>query len=325
MQELKVSKREAGQRLDKYLRRFLNQAPDSFIYKMLRKKNITLNEKKASGSEKLVEDDNIKLFLSDDTIAKFSEAIDVANNLTLDIIFEDEDVVFINKPAGVLSQKASVDDVSMNEYLISYLVENQAISMRELATFHPAICNRLDRNTSGLLLAGKSMAGLQGLSDMLKQRTMRKFYMCLVKGVVEKGNHIKGYLKKDEQKNKVRISEDEIKNGEQIETAYEPLGNNGEITLLKVELITGKTHQIRSHLNAIGHPLVGDHKYGDKKVNEAFKTKYKLHHHLLHSWFIEFGEIKGDLKGLSKRKFIAPAPPIFEEILKAEHLEEHNE
>ena len=322
MQTLKISSREAGQRLDKFLLKFLNQAPSSFVYKMLRKKNIVLNGKKCDGSEKISENDQIKLFLSDETIAKFSKPLEVVKSIRLDIIYEDEDVIFINKPAGVLSQKADVTDVSMNEYLISYLLESGSISEADLKTFRPAVCNRLDRNTSGMILAGKTMVGLQELSQMLKSRSLDKYYLCLVKGVVDKRALIKGYLHKDEKSNKVTISSDAGADDSYIETAYKPLCGNGDVTLLEVELITGRTHQIRSHLASIGHAIVGDGKYGNKRINEQFKAKYGLKYQLLHSWRICFDK-DCKLEGLADKAFVATLPKHFTEILKTEHLEEY--
>ena len=323
MQIINVQAREAGQRLDKFLARFLNQAPKSFIYKMLRKKNIVLNGKKADGNEKINKNDEIKLFLADETIAKFSKQLVIEDSIPLDIIYEDEDVLFLNKPLGILSQKATDSDISMNEYLISYLIGYKQLTPAELATFHPAVCNRLDRNTSGMLLAGKTILGLQELSRMLKLRTMQKYYLCLVMGSVTDSAAIKGYLTKNEKDNKVTITKDASTNGALIETSYEPLCSNKEVTLLKVELITGRTHQIRSHLASMGHPIVGDRKYGNIAINKLFKAKYQLQNQLLHAWYILFGRDCGALKALSQQSFYAKLPSQFEDIIREEHLEEY--
>ena len=156
MQEIKITEQEAGQRFDKLLGKYLNKAPKSFLYKMLRKKNITLNGKKASGNEKLAKGDCVKLFLSDETIQKFSEAFSGYTNVSLDILYEDADIILINKPVGMLSQKAARSDESLVEHLISYLIQSHALTEEDLRTFRPSICNRLDRNTSGIVAAGKS-------------------------------------------------------------------------------------------------------------------------------------------------------------------------
>ena len=197
MRQLMVSERDAGQRLDKFLGKYLDKAPKSFIYKMLRKKNITLNGKKADGSEKLVKADEIKLFLAEETIANFMEQkkkealSDTTANMqkekiTLDILYEDENVLIINKPAGMLSQKAQKEDVSLIEHLTAYLLESGQLTEEELKTFHPGICNRLDRNTSGIIIAGKTLLGLQTMSELLRARTVDKYYQCIVKGKVVK-------------------------------------------------------------------------------------------------------------------------------------------
>lgn len=205
MQEIIVSANEAGQRFDKLLAKYLNEAPKSFIYKMLRKKNIVLNGKKATGNEKLVVGDSVKLFLADDTIAKFSKMRIVRTNTKLDIVYEDDDVLFINKPVGMLSQKANMQDESVVEHIISYMLESRQITEEELRSFKPSICNRLDRNTSGLLVAGKSLIGLQTMGELFKERSLKKYYRCYVNGDVKKREFIKGYLTKDEITNKVSI------------------------------------------------------------------------------------------------------------------------
>ena len=154
MQEIIVSANEAGQRFDKLLAKYLNEAPKSFIYKMLRKKNILLNGKKATGNEKLEVGDSVKLFLADETIEKFSKLIVVKTKAKLDIVYEDENVLLINKPVGMLSQKAEAKDESLVEHIISYMMESGQLTEADLRKFKPSICNRLDRNTSGLVVAG---------------------------------------------------------------------------------------------------------------------------------------------------------------------------
>lgn len=322
MQSLIISEKEAGQRLDKYLQKYLKLAPKSFIYKMLRKKNIVMNDKKASGSEKLAPQDNVKLYLSDATIDNFSKTEATAQSIPLDVIYEDEHVIFLNKPAGMLSQKATAADVSMNEYLISYLVEHGSITEADLRTFKPAVCNRLDRNTSGLLLAGKSMPGLQCLSQLLKERTIKKYYFCLVIGEIKEQQHLCGYLYKNQQSNKVNIYPEAFPGADYIETAYEPLCGNRNFTLLKVTLITGRTHQIRAHLASIGHPVAGDPKYGNTKINRKLREQYGIKRQLLHAGRLSFGPQTGVLKPLSNQTFEAKIPSDFEMVIKMEHLEE---
>ena len=321
MQELHVTENEAGQRLDKLLAKFLNQAPKSFLYKMMRKKNIVLNGKKCTGNEKLKQGDSIKLFFSDETIEKFSAgtyAIPKKEKINmLPIIYEDEQVLLMNKPVGVLSQKAKDSDVSAVEILINYLMETDQLSKEQFRTFHPSICNRLDRNTSGILVAGKTLPALQEMNRFFKERTIAKYYRCLVKGrVIKNEEYIKGYLVKDQKTNKVSITKKKTEEGVPIETEYCVIQSNDEVSLLEVHLITGKTHQIRAHLASIGHPIIGDYKYGDKQINEMYRQAYGLKSQLLHAYRLEMPLSNGSLAYLNDKKFVAELPDKFIKICK---------
>lgn len=321
MQELHVTANEAGQRLDKFLAKFLNQAPKSFLYKMMRKKNIVLNGKKCTGNEKLKQGDSIKLFFSDETIEKFSAGTYVTPKKEkinmLPIIYEDEQVLLMNKPVGVLSQKAKDSDVSAVEILINYLIETNQLSKEQFRTFHPSICNRLDRNTSGILVAGKTLPALQEMNRFFKERTIAKYYRCLVKGrVIKNEDYIKGYLVKDQKTNKVSITKKKTEEGVPIETEYCVIQSNDEVSLLEVHLITGKTHQIRAHLASIGHPIIGDYKYGDKQINEMYRQEYGLKSQLLHAYRLEMPSSDGSLAYLNDKKFVAELPDKFIKICK---------
>lgn len=318
MQEIIVTANEAGQRFDKMLAKYLNEAPKSFLYKMLRKKNIVLNGKKASGNEKLVVGDRIKLFLSEETITKFSKVQIVRTTAQLDIIYEDEDVLLVNKHVGMLSQKAEADDESLVEHIISYLLETNQITEEELRKFRPSVCNRLDRNTSGLVVAGKSLTGLQKMGELFKMRSLKKYYRCIVAGEIRKREYIKGFLTKDNRTNKVCITDTAQEESQPIETEYEPIWTDGKFTLLEVHLITGRTHQIRAHLASQGHPIVGDYKYGNRRLNETFRLKYALTSQLLHSYRLEMPVCTEELKQLSEKQFQAPVPELFQKILKEE-------
>lgn len=325
MREYQIGSNEAGQRLDKYLAKLLDEAPKSFFYKMLRKKNIVLNGKKATGNEKLSQGDVVKLFLSDETIGKFqkNEAVSVKKAVALDILYEDEHILLINKPVGMLSQRAQKGEDSLVEYLIAYLLDSGQLTPEDLKTFRPSVCNRLDRNTSGIVAAGKTLAGLQELSRLFHDRTIHKYYLCLVKGEIKKKNFIKGYLHKDRKCNKVRIVQQKLPDSVPIETEYEPLASNGALSLVKVRLITGRTHQIRSHLASIGHPIVGDGKYGDERCNETFRARYGLKHQLLHAGKLELPRLEGALAAVSEKTFYGPLPEEFQKILKGEAVGEN--
>lgn len=319
MREIIIGVNESGQRLDKFLSKYMSLAPKSFFYKMMRKKNITLNGKKVSGAEKLSEGDAVKLFLSDETISKFSESSPVpqrkkAPSGKLDILYEDANTLFINKPVGMLSQKATKDDISLVEYVTEYLLDSHQITVEELRTFRPSICNRLDRNTSGIVSAGKTLAALQELGAMFRERSMKKYYLCLVKGIVKEGAHISGFLTKDSSTNTVVLRQEMTEGAARIETEYRPLGTGEGVTLLEVHLITGKTHQIRAHMASTGHPIIGDYKYGDRKLNDRYKREYALSSQLLHSVRLVIPECSGTLAGLSGKVITAPLPELFRRI-----------
>ena len=320
-----IEKNEAGQRLDKFLAKYMNEASKSFFYKMMRKKNITLNGKKCEGNEKLAEGDVVKLFLAEDTIEKFSSVqVQEVKKVDLDILYEDDEIILVNKPAGMLSQKAKETDESLVEYLIDYLLDSGKLTKEDLRSFRPSVCNRLDRNTSGIVAAGKSLAGLQMLSGVFKDRSIHKYYQCLVSGEIRDVKTVDGWLLKDEKKNQVRILTDveakrfEGKGGDEepkrIRTKYEPIATDGRFTLLRVTLLTGRSHQIRAHLASLGHPIVGDFKYGGvSKVNPSGRTvKYQL----LHSYRLEFPKLAEPFAYLSMKVFEAPLPGYFGSVLK---------
>ncbi len=322
MQSYIIGSNEAGMRLDRLIERLLPSAGKGFAYKMLRKKNIVLNGKRAEGPERLNEGDEVKFFLSDETFTGFGGIIGSNSNekkaaalsavtggfdFSAQIIYEDRDVILVNKPEGILSQKASEDDISLNEYLIGYLREKGVFDPRTSAVFRPAVCNRLDRNTSGIVCCGVSMNGLRELSKMFRDRTVHKYYLALCKGSIREPGHKKAYLVKDGKTNKVRILDHESGDSQVIETAWKPLEAIEDATWLEVELFTGKSHQIRAQLSSIGHPIAGDSKYGDEMFNRTMRDRFRIRTQALYAYRIVFPADCG-LEGIAGKEFSIDVP-----------------
>lgn len=338
---LRVEKDDAGQRLDKYLKRCLREAQGGFLYKMLRKKNIVLNGKKVSGSELLNENDEVTLFLSDETYVKFGGVLETAGQSDaetvqyqkayetlkgIEVVFETADVLVLNKPAGILSQKAQAADFSVNEWMIGYLLETKKLPPKALKMFKPSVCNRLDRNTSGLLVCGKTLAGSRYLSSIIKDKSLQKYYYTFVAGAFSLNTRTDGWLCKNVKTNKVAVyqTEADIPNtlrqtAAYIDTAFRAVKTistgNGKITLLEVQLFTGKTHQIRAQLSALGYPVLGDRKYGSRRENEAFYDT-GVRNQLLHAYKLVFP--KNDdarFADLSQKTLTCSLPMQFERLM----------
>ena len=209
-------------------------------------------------------------------------------------------------------------DVSLNEWMIGYLLARDSSLRNDLPTFRPSVCNRLDRNTSGIVLCGKSLAGLQFLNACIRERSVGKFYRTICVGEINQPHRLVGWLVKDTVHNKVQIVSEKAAAGEEavlVQTAYTPIAVSSGYTLLEVELLTGKSHQIRAQMAAIGHPLLGDMKYGRDEVNRQFKEKHGLKYHLLHACSVKFPEgISEYGSPLAGKTFIAPCPKAFLEL-----------
>ena len=302
MKQIIIDGSFSGQRLDRVLKKYLVNATDGFIYKMLRKKNIKLNDSGAKGKEILNSGDVISIYFSDETLDKFTGRSDPASMTKKqpipplkkdEIIYEDNDILIIDKPVGELSQKADKNDISINERMLSYLGKNHAKG--DDISFKPGIANRLDRNTSGIILAGKTLQGARLLSEFIKRRTIKKYYLALLDGKPDLNDcgsvTVEAYIIKNKKTNTVSVFNEKTDGAVPIKMKYRPADetmkntyrnyckNNdindelsGDKALVEVELITGKTHQIRAYFSYISHPLSGDAKYGSGSVQD-YKNK----------------------------------------------------
>lgn len=320
MKEIVIREEQAGQRLDKFLRRYLPGAGSGFLYRMMRKKNIVLNGKKASGRELLRNGDSVRIYFSDETYRHFRGTADgdrAEDGPVLDssmILYEDEHLIAVDKPPGLLSQKSRPEDVSLVEYLQGYLKDSGG------GLFTAGVANRLDRNTSGIVLAGKDNASARELAEAIRRRTIRKFYCAACMGLITRAARANGYLVKDHRTNTVRILPDrpEGERAYRIETAYRPLAVYEFpecVTLIEVELITGRTHQIRAHLASCGHPLIGDPRYGALRQNRFFERNFHLRRQFLHAARMEFPKMDGILKNESGLVVRSPLPDDLAAVL----------
>ncbi len=330
MQSFQIGKNEAGQRLDKFLHKFMPSVTHSFICKMLRKKNIVLNGKKVEGREILAVDDTVSFFFSDETYHLFTGNGKVSGGISntehfgsyhkayemlhdISVIYDDKDILILNKPAGILTQKSKPEDITLNEWMIGYLLYHNKITEEALKTFKPSVQNRLDRNTSGLVLCGVSLRGSQMLSKLIHDRAIKKFYVTIVKGEITTPGVLNGTLQKNEKQNKVTISVGDI--GKDIITAFKPVSHGKDYTYMEIELITGKPHQIRAHMASIGHPILGDPKYGDRNWNQTYFKKTGTNRQLLHAYRVVFPPMAEPFCHLSNQEWIAELPKDIQEVI----------
>ncbi|MDD4842998.1 MAG: RluA family pseudouridine synthase [Anaerotignum sp.] len=317
MKEIKITKNEENQRLDKFLLKYMNKASKAFIYKLLRKKRIKYNGKKAEGNELLQAGDSLSLYLSEETMASFMEEKIVPEAVRhFAVIYEDDDVLAVAKPAGLLTHpEKSEDKDTLIDQVLFYLYQNGQYTPSLESTFTPALCNRLDRNTSGIVLAGKTLKGVQGLNEAIREKQVDKYYLTMVVGEIKEAGEISSFLSKDEGKNQVRVSDEAGTDGKESITRYRPVAYSNGYTLLEIQLITGKTHQIRAHMQDMKHAVVGDRKYGDPKVNQEFRQSFGLSNQFLHGARLVFSNIGGSLGYLKGKTLTAPLPKVFQQII----------
>lgn len=267
-----VTKNDAGQRLDKFLTKTYRNLPMSLLYKAIRKKDIRLNGKRCEAADRLKEGDQIYLFLPDDALEIAPPTYEFMHaSRQLDIVYEDEHVLLLNKKAGLLVHPDNHEYADTLIFRVQrYLYEKGEYNPADEQSFAPALVNRIDRNTSGIVMAAKTAVALRVLNQKLKEREIEKYYLCIVHGKMPKAEDtLEAFLEKNESQNRVYISDTQKQGARTIRTRYKVLEERGDLSLLEIHLLTGRTHQIRAHLASIGHPLLGDGKYGTNALNKG--------------------------------------------------------
>ena len=310
---LSITAKDANQRVDKYIKKYLNDAPLSFIYKLFRKKDIKINKHWVKENYILQDGDELSVYITDKQLEEFNKPKEIQKvNLDEKIIYEDENILIIDKPKGLLVHGDEKEKtITLANKVLNYLYYKGEYDPSNKG-FTPAPAHRLDRNTSGLVVFAKNLVSLQELEDLFKNKeNIVKEYLALVKGKVDGKLEIDAPLLKDEKTGIVKVS----KNGKSALSIVEKSKFYGDFTLVNVQILTGRTHQIRVHLAYVNHPVIGDSKYGDFKINKEFKELYNYDSQFLHAYKLTFKKIEGKLAYLSNKTFVSNLPKKEQKIL----------
>ena len=292
-------------------------APTNFIYKMFRKKDIKVNGKKVNEKYILKNNDVVEMFLYEDKFKEFTATKNIYNvQKTFKVLYEDNHVLIVYKPAGLLVHEDKNESVNtLTNQVLSYLANKNELDLSRENTFMPGPVHRLDRNTSGIVIFGKTLGALQVLNEMIKQRhCIEKSYLTICKGKVNQKRNLKGYIVKLDDQAQVKLVSKDYPGALTMETIVKPVKYNNDYSKVEVTLVTGRMHQIRVHLSSIDHPIIGDRKYGDFELNKFVKKEFGLNHQLLHAYKIRFVKSFGILAYLQDKEIVCPVPKLFEKI-----------
>ena len=281
LRTLYITRNDAGQRLDKFLSKAVKAMPKSLMYKGIRTKKIKVNRKRAEIGYILEEGDTVELFISEEFFSdNASDSAFMKLTPKLDIVYEDENIMLLDKRPGLIVHSDDEEDVNtLISHVKAYLYRKGEYNPEDEQSFAPALCNRIDRNTGGIVIAAKNAEALRIMNEKIRNDELSKFYLAAVHGhMPKKADTLHGYLRKDQANNIVDISTVKKPGYKEIITKYRVLDEKNDLSLVEVELVTGRTHQIRAHFSSIGHPLLGDGKYGvnrdDKKLGYKFQALY---------------------------------------------------
>ncbi len=304
MRSFTIGKNDAGQRVNKFIEKAVPALPGSLMHKYIRLKYIKLNRKRCKAEDKLVEGDVLELWINDEFFGGPQQELAFLKVPTaLNIVYEDENILLVDKKPGLVvhqDERGSAD--TLINRILHYLYDKGEYTPEQENSFVPALCNRIDRNTGGIVIAAKNAEALRILNQKVKDRELKKLYLCLIHGVMEpKAGTLRDYLLKDSSQNQVKVYSKQVKDSKTIITKYRTLKTNGKYSLLEVDLKTGRTHQIRAHMAFYGHPLAGDTKYGRNRDNKDNPFPYQA----LYSYklIFEFETDGGILQYLNGRSF----------------------
>lgn len=309
--KIEIGANEANQRIDKFLRKFLKDVPLGAIYKSLRKGDVRVNEVKIKEKYILSLGDIVEIR---DITSDIKEKKLVRAEANMKITYEDENILIVEKWPGVLVHSDSdKGEPTLTDYVLTYLNDKGDYIPEKEITFTPAPCNRLDRNTSGMVIFGKNFEALKLLNEMIRERRIKKYYMALVKGRIKDGTY-EAYISKNEDSNISTIYDNPRPNTKRIAMSVKTIQSCGTFSLIDIDLLTGRSHQLRAHLSHLGNEIIGDEKYGNKKINSFFYNKYGLNYQYLYAYKVTFSDCPAVLSYMENKTIAESLPPIFKKI-----------
>lgn len=309
---VEIGTNESGQRLDKFCRKLMKDVPLSAIYKAIRKGDVKINGRK-SKEKYMLQDGDIFETRDIKSERKKVEFIKIDKN-SLKISYEDKNILVVEKWPGVLVHSDKKNgEPTMTDHILSYLNEKGDFTPETEVVFTPSPCNRLDRNTSGMVIFGKNFVATKAINEMIRERRIKKYYVAVVKGRVKDGIY-EAYISKNEDNNISKVYLEERENTKKIAMEVKTIQSVGSYSFIEIDLLTGRSHQLRAHLSFLGNPILGDPKYGESKINSFFENKYGLAYQFLYAYKLNFKDCPDELSYLENKTITESLPPIFKKI-----------